>query len=247
MTALPSYLHSFDLYSIMNSDSTWSKDLLRLLVQQGPIPKHVGFIMDGNRRYGKEDKMPLEKILEFCFATGIQAVTVYAFSLANFRRSAEEIKAVMVLLKVCLARLLQDGGVAERFEVKLRICGNKSLLRAETVEDLEHAERLLAKNTKCVLNICLAYGSRHEITSSVKAAVMTGHGVPLPRQDMIETLEDTMSTAGCPPLDFLIRTSGTSRLSDFMLWQCHEATDIVILEKNWPELKHWDFTQVLGQ
>ncbi|PLB36013.1 undecaprenyl diphosphate synthase family protein [Aspergillus candidus] len=209
----------------------------------------------------------LETILEFCFATGIQAVTVYAFSLANLQRSAEEVKAVMAHLKVCLARFLQDGGVAERFGVRLRLCGDRSLLPTETLEGLEHAERILGKNTKHVLNLCLAYGSRHEITSSVKAAVvkhsrrlciagqldspsqpgMTGHGLPLPRHDIIETLEDTMSTAGCPPLDFLIRTSGTRRLSDFMLWQCHETTDIVILKKNWPELLYWDFMQVFAK
>ena len=196
-------------------------------------------------------------------------MTVYAFSLANFQRSAEEIKAVMGHVKVCLSRLLQAGGLAERSGVRLRVCGDMSLLPAETLEDLEHAERILAKNTKHVVNVCLAYGSRHEMTSSVKAAVVkhsrrlsaagsfpspSGNreqqgtlGMSLSRHAVIETLEDEMLTAGCPPLDILIRTSGTARLSDFMLWQCHQATDIVILKKHWPELKYRDLIQVLNR
>lgn len=289
----------------MNPNSNWSQELLGLFVQQGPVPKHVGFIMDGNRRYGKEHKMSLEKayqtglqtfesvsilqpsrfmytrwtditpqVLEFCFATGIHTVTVYAFSLANFQRSTGDVGAVMGHLKTCISRILQDDSVAKRFGVGLRICGDRSLLPADIVRGLEHAEKAFAKNSKHVLNLCLAYGSRHEIAFSVRATVMkhsrglstasqfdnlsqqemTSHsgkqetpGLPISRHDVVDALENEMFTAGSPPMDILIRTSDTRRLSDFMLWQCHEATDIVILKRNWPELKYWDLAQVLGE
>lgn len=188
-------------------------------------------------------------------------MTFYAFSMANFRRSDEEIRLAMRALQDCCSRLLRPGSVAERFEIKLRVCGNKSLLPAKVLHDLEHAENVLGKDGKCVINLCVAYGSRQEITYAVRAAIMKHHrfstaggdnlsnsdvtgplgpqnapDFPYSQRITVDALEDEMSTAGCPPMDLLLRTAETSRLSDFMLWQCHRDTVISIVGPKWPGL-----------
>jgi undecaprenyl pyrophosphate synthase len=212
-------------------------------------------------------------MLEFCFAAGVKTMTFYAFSIANFQRSNEEVQAVMSLIQRVCSRLMEPGSAAERFGINVRLCGTRALLPTEIVQTIERAEKTLGSNAERVLNICIAYGSRDEITSSFRAAIMKHHhqlpasGKDNPskhnitgssehqkmphllssRRITVDALDDEMFTAGCPPMDLLVRTSGTNRLSDFMLWQCHQDTEIVIFNANWPELTAWNTMQALSQ
>ncbi|KAF2659974.1 dehydrodolichyl diphosphate synthase [Lophiostoma macrostomum CBS 122681] len=320
---------------------TWGVRQLRELLigalKQGPIPQHVAFVMDGNRRFARDHHIEtveghnlgfeaLARILEVCYKTGVKVVTIYAFSIENFKRSKHEVDALMKMAKVKLEQLSEHGALLDRYGASIRILGQRNLVKPDVLAAVDKAVAMTAHNKRAILNVCFPYTSRDEITSAVRTTVETystplgSQSLPLKRpfsethitqhirQQMLntvpeevseqmasrsaspsspkenghsaegehssaastainssdkdesnsalasfrdpesitaETLTDHMLTAGAPPLDLLVRTSGVQRLSDFMLWQCHEKTSIVFLECLWPEFDLWQFLPVL--
>ncbi|KAH9864049.1 hypothetical protein J1614_009982 [Plenodomus biglobosus] len=316
---------------------TWTVRHLRELLigslKQGPIPQHVAFVMDGNRRFARNHHIEtveghnlgfesLARILEVCYKTGVKVVTIYAFSIENFKRSKHEVDALMSMAKVKLQQLAEHGALLDRYGASVRVLGQRELIQPDVLMAVDKAVAMTAHNKKAVLNVCFPYTSRHEITTAVMKTVETYgtpiHNLPTPskrtfseshitqhiRKQMIEedadagaeqlderlsdgskdttlgederssststvinpsekddssygpafldpetitaqTLTDNMMTADAPPLDLLIRTSGVQRLSDFMLWQCHENTSIVFLKCLWPDFDLWQFLPVL--
>ncbi|KAG8588715.1 hypothetical protein GDO81_006070 [Engystomops pustulosus] len=162
------------------------------VLKAGPMPKHVAFIMDGNRRYAKKCHVErqeghsqgfekLAETLRWCLNLGICEVTVYAFSIENFKRSKEEVDGLMELARQKFTRLLEE---------------------------------------KCFLNVCFAYTSRHEVTNAVcEVARGVQEGLIEPRDVTENLLDQCLYTSHSPDPDLLIRTSGEVRLSDFLLWQ----------------------------
>ncbi|KAI9046742.1 hypothetical protein LZ554_009480 [Drepanopeziza brunnea f. sp. 'monogermtubi'] len=296
------------------------REMLIGALRQGSIPQHVAFVMDGNRRFARSHKIEtveghnlgfeaLARILEVCYKSGVKVVTVYAFSIENFKRSKYEVDALMEMAKIKLSQLSQHGELLDRYGASVRVLGNRELLRPDVVEVIDKAVDMTKNNGACALNICFPYTSRDEITSAIKSTVedytkpLPAHARPFsqtritqkirsrnlstsplrpssptpsstsdiddsisstttlnpesppndshehiypdPESITSDTLEDHMFTAGDPPLDMLIRTSGVNRLSDFMLWQCHENTEIVFLDVLWPEFDLWSFLPVL--
>ena len=342
------------------------RELLIGALRQGPIPKHIAFVMDGNRRYAKNNRIEtveghnlgfeaLARILEVCYKAGVTHVTIYAFSIENFKRSRYEVDALMGMAKTKLQQLSQHGDILERYGAHIRVLGERSLLKPDVLEVVDRAVEMASKNSgKCVLNVCFPYTSREEMTTAVRETV-SEYCTPIPqnapekdrrspfREERIantirsqhlsehekqqppssdsmtteksanleppaplsptssttslssqhtsqsdsvsqdasstttapvsspppqtpptqklapskqpqypspeiitpSTITSHMYTAGNPPVDLLIRTSGVSRLSDFMLWQCHEDTQIVFLDVLWPEFDLWSFLPVL--
>lgn len=262
-------------------------------------------------------------------------MTIYAFSIENFKRSKYEIDALMDMAKVKLAQLAQHGDLLDRYGASVRVLGKRNLLKKDVVEAIDHLVSMTAHNTRAILNICASYTSHDEIATAIRNAVAE-YSVPSrpplhqsfseshithtirarhisarirahspgsgstsdaedssittmsssttlhpesppealapstentkeyddnlqgrlkpPQQSLVYpdpetitalTLDEHMFTAGLPPLELLVRTSGVERLSDFMLWQCHRDTEIVFLKCLWPEFDLWNFLPVL--
>ncbi|KAI9711152.1 MAG: hypothetical protein M1812_007256 [Candelaria pacifica] len=335
------------------------RELLIGALRQGPIPQHVAFVMDGNRRFARNHQIETVEghnlgfealarvghaqdgfcahdggsrihmltkctslqILEVCYKSGVKVVTIYAFSIENFKRSKYEVDALMDMAKVKLSQLAQHGDLLDHYGASIRILGQRELVKPDVLEAIDRAVSLTSNNKSAILNVCFPYTSRDEITTAIRSTV-AAYSQPVPTlerpfsashitqtirsrhlsdsntcspsppseptsspsdiedsasssttlhpdsppshslstdndhsiQNIIypdpesitpQTLDDHMFTAGTPPLDLLVRTSGVERLSDFMLWQCHQDTQIVFLECLWPEFDLWSFLPVL--
>ncbi|KAI5287209.1 cis-prenyltransferase [Ascosphaera aggregata] len=331
------------------------RELLINSLKQGPVPRHIAFVMDGNRRYARNHRIEkieghnlgfealartqnidhfILQILEVCYKAGVRVVTIYAFSIENFKRSKYEVDALMEMAKVKLSQLAQHGGLLDSYGASVRILGRRELLKPDVLEAMDRVVDGTAHNTTTVLNICFPYTSRDEITTAIRNTVVE-YSTPLDRSQLplrlrsfsedhiaqnikrensrdgrptssnsasellsmpitpasevssdnatlvggpspsilaklddsfssyppntdqlifhspetitSKTLNDHMFTAGCPPVDLLVRTSGVERLSDFLLWQGHQHTEIVFLDVLWPNFDLWTFMPVLWE
>ncbi|KAL0633398.1 cis-prenyltransferase [Maublancomyces gigas] len=260
----------------------YMQELLINALRQGDIPQHVAFIMDGNRRFARSSHIEtveghnmgfeaLAKILEVCYKSGVRVVTIYAFSIENFKRPLHEVNALMEIAKIKLSQLCQHGDLMDRYGASLRVLGNLPLLRRDVLEVIEKATEMTKHNKKAILNVCFPYTSRDEITTAIREIVTLSTTAQAPPSPSLsdssasssssgktvipglmdiesiteQTLTDHMFTADCPPLDIIIRTSGVGRLSDFMLWQCHPNTEVVFLDCLWPDFDIWKFLPIL--
>ncbi|XP_076213302.1 dehydrodolichyl diphosphate synthase complex subunit DHDDS isoform X2 [Aptenodytes patagonicus] len=201
------------------------------IIKAGPMPKHVAFIMDGNRRYAQKchverqqghsqgfDK--LAQTLRWCLNLGIREVTVYAFSIENFKRSKEEVDGLMDLARQKFSRLLEEQESLKKHGVCIRVLGDLPLLPLDIQELIAQAVLATRNYNKCFLNVCFAYTSRHEISNAVREMAWGVEQGLLEPSDVSESLLDKcLYTNNSPDPDLLIRTSGEVRLSDFLLWQ----------------------------
>ncbi|CAG8609064.1 20505_t:CDS:2 [Racocetra persica] len=234
------------------------QSLLIKILKQGPIPQHLGFIMDGNRRFARKmnykqvfeghfmgyDK--LQEVLDICLRFGVKAVTIYAFSIENFKRPKEEVDTLMELAKTKLAELCEKSQLVNKYNVCVKVLGNIALLPADVQEAAKKAIDTTKHNSGPLLNICVPYTSRDEITSSVKSVIKSVENDHIQIKDINEEiLEEYLYTHGSPPLDILIRTSGEIRLSDFLLWQCHKNCYIHFVNCFWPEFSIWDMLPII--
>ncbi|KAF3490518.1 uncharacterized protein GIQ15_00035 [Arthroderma uncinatum] len=234
----------------------WAQNILIDVLKQGPLPKHVAFIMDGNRRYAKSHGLPikeghvlgataLENIIEMASSLGIKALTVYAFSIENFQRPQEQVDQLMQQFKSQLIMHSRPGGILEKWGIKIRVLGRLELLSDDLKEHIEREVKKSATRNGAVLNLCIPYTSRDEIARSIRKTVQE-HGGPTAGITS-QTLANNMDICDDPPVDILVRTSGVNRLSDFLLWQCNQSTDIQILDIQWPEFGYWGvFLMILG-
>ncbi|KAJ6606355.1 Decaprenyl diphosphate synthase-like protein [Mycena vulgaris] len=233
--------------------------LLRVL-SVGPIPQHVAFVMDGNRRYARMNQkaiaqghsdgfVALRRMLEACLRLEIRCVSAYAFAMDNFRRSPEEIDHLMHLAHDKLMEMSRHGQILEEYGVRLNVLGKTSLLPEYVQEAIRHVESVTRNNNKAILNICMSYSSQDEITTAVESAVRISldESDPEVRQITEDDISAQLMTslAGSPPLEILIRTSGVKRLSDFLLWQCSENTQIHFCKAYWPDFGLLDFVPII--
>ncbi|KAF8065388.1 Decaprenyl diphosphate synthase-like protein [Lyophyllum atratum] len=234
--------------------------ILVTVLAEGPTPQHVAFIMDGNRRYARnlqkkiqdghlEGFLALRKMLEICVGLDIKCVSAYAFAIENFKRSIEEVDALMSLLEEKLIELCQPGGLFDQNGVRLQVLGKTELLPESVRMAVRDAEDMTRHNTRLLFNLCMPYASRDEMTTAVQACVRNAITSGPNRTSMIT--EDEInhhlltSRSGSPPLDILIRTGGDRRLSDFLLWQCCENTQLHFIEPYWPTFGLFDFIPIV--
>ena len=266
-------------------------------------------------------------MLEVCYRCGVKVMTIYAFSIENFKRSRYEVDALMSLMKLKLSQLSEHGELFEQYGARVKVLGRRDLLAPDVVEAIERAEELTRDNGDAILNVCFPYTSRNEIAVAIRntvedysrpvpergwapfsqseiehkirarnlAAVSpastldngtsptpsalsdtedstvdsnsppTPPDADLPTDDPKEnernrsnfysypdpesiteaTLDEHMLTAGMPPIDLFLRTSGVERFSDFLLWQAHQDTDVEFVSCMWPEFDLWHFLPVL--
>lgn len=206
------------------------------MAEEKKIPRHIGFIMDGNgrwaklrgksRSYGhKKGADVIEEVVSACFFEGVEAVSLYAFSTENWSRPKEEIDTIFDLLEKFLRRY-ENKLVNER--IRLIISGDLSeiseKLRNRSTSVMKNTERFVGKT----LNIAINYGGRAEIVRAAK--LLAEAGEPITE----ENLAGRLYTAGLPDIDLAVRTSGESRLSNFFLWQCAYA-ELYFTDVLWPD------------
>ncbi|KAI9512843.1 dehydrodolichyl diphosphate synthetase [Russula earlei] len=235
------------------------RNVLFGVLRAGPIPQHVAFIMDGNRRYARSNGMKLiqghvdgftalRRVLEICSSLNIKVVSVYAFAIDNFQRPKEEVDGLMNLAERALLELCSHGGILAEHGVRLNTVGRTQLFPPEVQAALNKAKELTKNNKRSVLNLCMPYSSRDEIANAVEESVQ--NALLEGRIECVvvhKDIEDRLMTAkvNTPPLDILIRTSGVKRLSDYLLWQCTENTQIHFVDTFWPDMGLVDLLPII--
>lgn len=196
-------------------------------MEQKNMPKHLAIIMDGNRRWAKkkglasnlghkEGAKTLKKLCKYIEQLGIPYVSVFAFSTENFKRSKEEVDALMNLFITMFTKefhfLLEDG-------VKIVFSGKRNPLPEKVLKAMDEMMEKSKNNTKYTFNVCLNYGGQDELVSATKEIAQKVQTGELKIEEITEkTIEENLYQQ-LPPIDFLIRTSGEYRISNFMLWQ----------------------------
>ncbi|KAL2084766.1 hypothetical protein ACEWY4_020284 [Coilia grayii] len=228
------------------------------ILKAGPIPRHVAIIMDGNRRYARKRHVErqeghsqgfekLAETLRWCLQLDIHEVTVYAFSIENFKRSKEEVDGLMELAKQKFARLLEEQENLEKHGVCIRVLGDLTLLPLDLQEVIAKAVVSTRTHNKCFLNVCFAYTSRHEIASAVREMAWgVEQGLIRPSDVSEALLSQCLYSSHSPNPDLLIRTSGEVRLSDFLLWQTSYSC-LVFQSVLWPEYSFWNLCEAILQ
>ncbi len=219
------------------------------------VPRHVAIIMDGNGRWAKQRGLPrvaghragaeaVRRALQAAADSGVEVLTIYAFSSENWRRSAEEISDLTALMRFYLERELKT---LENERVRLKLIGDYSAFGAELVERLEKAVERTAANTRLTLVIALNYGSRAEIAGAARALAAKVASGELQAGEIDEAaITFQLQTRDLPELDLLIRTSGEVRLSNFLLWQAAYA-ELLFLDVLWPDFDEETFADALDQ
>ncbi len=221
----------------------WKKHTMAEQVDFGHLPRHVAIIMDGNGRWAKQRGLPrtaghaagaetFRAIATYCKEIGLDYLTVYAFSTENWKRSEEEVGAIMGLLK---RYLLEAIGQMERDKVKMCFFGDLSPLSEELQMLCRETMEISRRYEGCQVNICLNYGGRDEILRAARAfAVDCGEGKADPNHLTARQFERYLFSNGVPDPDLVIRPSGEIRISNFLLWQSAYAeyyfTDVL-----WPD------------
>jgi ditrans,polycis-polyprenyl diphosphate synthase len=152
----------------------------------------------------------------------------------------------MKLIQYQIIECIRPGGLAERYECTFKVLGRTDKLNETTKELIEKAKSETSRWNKRTLNLCIAYTSRDEMASAVRAtAQQCCDSSTSPASITTDSLTARMYTAGDPPVDILVRTSGVNRFSDFLLWQCHQDTDIQIVDTLWPDFGRRDLFFVI--
>ena len=212
-------------------------------VQTQAPPRHVAIIMDGNGRWARQRSRPrtfghsegveaLRRTVEAAGDLGVRYLTVFGFSTENWRRPAEEVSALFDLLRLYVARDL-DRLVREG--VRVRVIGRRQGLQADIAEIIARAEERTRHNDKLNLTIAFNYGGQDEIVRAAARAAADVAAGKLSAEDIdVARFETYLDSADLPAPDLLIRTSGETRLSNFMLWQA-AYSELVFMDVLWPD------------
>lgn len=218
---------------------------------QFKVPTHIGYILDGNRRWAKEHGLPtyeghlagvtaLEEVIEASIEAGVKYVSFYTWSTENWGRAEEEVRATMRIIRSIfkreLKRLIKEG------------CRFVALGDLETIPDdirkmILEAETSSRQGTRATLAMCFNYGGQQELVHATKAIVRSG----IAAEDITtETLGEHLYYPEIPPCDLVVRTSGEQRLSNFMLWRS-AYSELLFLDKYWPDMRKADVTAIIEE
>lgn len=210
---------------------------MRGRVGSRPLPRHVAIIMDGNGRWAESRGLPrleghragaaaVRTVTEEARRVGLQALTLYAFSMQNWQRPQEEVDALMLLLGEFLE---VERETMIRNAIRFNVIGEVSRLPGPLQERIAAVQAATSSGARMVLTLALSYGGREELVQAARAAAAR-KGAELTATD----LEAGLWTAGLPELDLLVRTSGEHRISNFLLWQGAYA-EILFTDALWPD------------
>lgn len=220
------------------------------IINVNNLPEHIAIIMDGNRRWAKKNNLNtaqghkegaenLKRISKFANKIGIKYLTVYAFSTENWKRSEEEVGAIMKLLKFYILDFFKSYDE----NIKVNVIGRIGDLPKDLQKEIRSVEEKTKNNTGLVLNIAFNYGGRDEIVTAVKTITQKVLDRKLKIDDITENeISNSLYTAGQPDPDLLIRTSGEERISNFLPWQI-SYSEFVFTDKYWPEYSNSDLLE----
>ena len=200
-------------------------------------PKHVAFIMDGNRRWARRRGRPafyghqmgaeaIDTVARHLFDRGVETISLYAWSIENWQRSKEEVDALMNLI---VKELPGQVKKAHKEKIRVRFIGRRTRLSKEIIRIFEKAEKETAGNTRGTLVFAIDYGGKDEIIRAANAAIKAGEPVDE------EIFESFMDTGDLTPIDLVVRTSGEQRISNFMLWKLAYA-EMMFINEDWPDM-----------
>jgi len=233
------------------------------ILNKGVVPKHIAFIMDGNRRYavshGKKKFEghgsgfeSLKKTLSWCLELGVKEVSIFAFSIDNFQRDKEEVEVLMELARDKLKEISENNEFLQKNGVKTSIIGNLDLLPQDVKETMYLVMKRTEKNTNLQLNICFSYDFTYEIERAITLYHKDKENKEKSKQEVEveeariarEILNKYMLIKTEP--DILVRTSNEIRFSNFMLSQCSSSM-LCFLKENWPEMSIFSMLKIILQ
>lgn len=224
------------------------------LSNQKTLPRHVAIIMDGNSRWAEAKSLPrvaghkegaqaVKRCIQGAIRNDIQWLTLYAFSSENWRRTPEEVADLTALLRFYLkfeARKLHKEGV------RVRIIGDSKRFDPKLQKQFKAIEALTEKNTRLILTLALSYGGRGEIVQAVHRIVQDAQTQQIDPEQLTEELfSKYLFAPDIPDPDLIVRTSGESRLSNFLLWQSAYA-ELIFVETLWPDFNEDHFNDILN-
>ena len=217
------------------------------------LPKHLGIIMDGNGRWAKlRDKrrifgheagvLKARDIVENSVRLELEALTLYAFSSENWKRPTKEVNGLMKLFERTIRKYT---GLLIENNVRFKQAGNKDMLPKSLIRKLEQMEAITSENTGLKLTLAIAYGSRQDIVNGILQIIDDVDDGKIDKNQIDEsTLSNHLSFSDLPELDLIIRTSGETRVSNFMLWEM-AYSEIHFTETLWPSFEDQEFLEIL--
>ncbi len=210
------------------------------------IPKHIGFILDGNRRWAKERGLPsleghragydlVKKLGSWCLARGVTYMTLYAFSIENWRRAEVEVGYLMDLL---LRAVTKDLEIITRDNIRLKVIGDRARLPVRLQESIAEAEKKTAGNSRGVLQLAISYGGRDEIVRAARKACKVGEITE-------ESISQHLDSPEVPDPDLIIRAGGEQRLSGFLTWESIYS-ELYFYPKHWPDFTEADLDAAIA-
>jgi short-chain Z-isoprenyl diphosphate synthase len=229
-------------------------------VRAHPVPRHIGLILDGNRRHGRQNNVTdpgqiymagankLDDLLDWCIDLGISATTLWVLSTDNLRRKPEEISGILTAIENKLNRLADDFQV-HRQRIRVRAVGHLELLPDSTLAAVQAAEAATRKYHGMYLTIAAAYSGRQEIADAVKAFLSEQVKQGKVLENVVELLTPDaigkfLYAPDLPDPDLIIRTSGEIRLSGFLLWQS-AYSEFYFTDVFWPAFRRIDFLRAV--
>lgn len=222
-------------------------------LKKNNVPEHVAIIMDGNGRWAAKRRLPrsaghkagveaLRDIITTSIELGIKFLTVYSFSSENWQRPENEVNFLLNLFLVSLNEELES---LDKNGVRVRLIGGREEVPSEILKAFENAEKKTRDNTNLYFNIAFNYGSRQEIIDAIKKICRAANRNDIDLEELNENnFSDYLFTKGCPDPDFLIRTSGEYRVSNFLLWQI-AYSEFYFVKTLWPDFKRKDFLKAI--
>ncbi len=221
----------------------------------GAHPTHIAIIMDGNGRWAKARGLPraaghrqgaeaVRRAVAGAIECGVQYLTLFSFSSENWKRPLEEIDDLMGLLR---RYLRSDIAKLQEENIRLKVIGDRQRLPVDLVDLIETSERQTRANTRLTLTMAISYGGRQEIADAARRLAEQAAAGRLDPAEIDETLFSAqLLTAGIPDPDFLIRTSGERRISNFLLWQS-AYSELVFVDKLWPDFSKDDLAAAIRE
>ena len=219
------------------------------------IPNHVAIILDGNGRWAKKKGMPrtyghvkgcenLEKICSVAKELGVKYLTVYAFSTENWKRSKEEVDALMKLFRNYMKKCIK---ISRDNKMQVHVIGDPTAFDPDLQEKIKELEEYSSQYDELYVQIALNYGSRDEIKRAVQKMAEDVKAEKLNPEEISEqTISDYLDTKGLPDPDLLIRTSGEERLSNFLMWQL-AYTEFYFTDVAWPDFNKAEFEKAIAK
>lgn len=215
------------------------------------LPRHLGFVIDGNRRWAKQHGLPsyeghlagynaLKDVLYEAFDQGIAYASVYAFSTENWKRAEEE---VGYLMKLTLRMVKSDLHEFIERGIRFRHLGSKADLPEKVAKAFEEAEEKTKHLTSGTVCACFNYGGQREIVEAARQCVAEGLS---PQEVTEEAIAARLYAPDVPPIDMMVRTSGEQRISNFMLWRI-AYSELLFLDKFWPAMTKEDVTAIIEE